>query len=524
MRYAHEVGKVRAAEAATASRLPEGVLMQRAAAGLAAVCARLLAGRAAPRRARVYGARVVLLVGSGDNGGDTLYAGARLAGRGARVTAVLAGSKVHEGGLAALRRAGGRAAPATSPDTRALLADADLVVDGLVGIGATGRLREPHAGLARQAAQTPALVVAVDVPSGVDASTGCVEGAAVPADVTVTFGTWKPGLLIDPGASYAGVVELVPIGLGDDLSEPDVVALRGGDLAAMLPRPTPESDKYRRGVVGVVAGGEHFTGAAVLSVGGAVAGGAGMVRFVSVEAAVDVVRLRWPEAVTTVVEPGDGAAVIAAGRVQAWVVGPGLGTDKAAEAVLEAVLSTDVPVLVDADGITLLGRHLDWLRRRAAPTVLTPHAGELTRLIDGQRAEVEARRLEHVRRAAEELEVTVLLKGSTTVIAEPHRPVRANPTGTPRLATAGTGDVLSGLCGALLAGGIGALDAASAAAYLHGLAARLAAGPSPSAVPISSYDVVEALPRAFGAVYGADGYGADDGYGDDGYGSTGAEE
>lgn len=518
MRYAHEAAHVRAAEVALMSRLPDGALMQRAAAGLSAVCARLLP--------RVYAARVVLLVGSGDNGGDALYAGARLAARGADVTAVLAGSKVHEGGLAALLRAGGRTA---TPDTaRRILVpargarrgDPDLVVDGLVGIGGSGGLRHPHASLAQWAAESAALVIAVDVPSGVDASSGCVEGTAVHADVTVTFGTWKPGLLVDPGASYAGVVELIDIGLGDDLPDPDVVAPRAGDVAAMLPRPTAESDKYRRGVVGVVAGGEHFTGAAVLTVGGAVAGGAGMVRFVSGEGAVDVVRQRWPEAVTAAIQPGDGAAALRAGRVQAWVIGPGIGTDDSAAALLEAVLSSGVPVLVDADGITLLGRHRDWLQRRAAPTVLTPHAGELTRLIDGQRPEVEARRLEHVRRAAAELGVTVLLKGSTTLVAEAERPVRVNSTGTPWLATAGSGDVLSGLGGALLAGGMGALDAASAAAYLHGLAARLAAAPpaaapsapSPAASsvsapirgPISSYNVIEALPRAFGAVYGAD--------------------
>jgi hydroxyethylthiazole kinase-like uncharacterized protein yjeF len=223
-----------------------------------------------------------------------------------------------------------------------------------------------------------------------------------------------------------------------------------------------------------------------------------MVRFASVPHAVELVRHRWPEAVTTVIEPGE-KALEKIGRVQAWVVGPGLGTGEDAEGLLRAVLSTELPVLVDADGLTVLARRRDLLTRDA-PTLLTPHAGELARLVDGDRAEIEARRLESVRRAAAELDATVLLKGSTTVIAEPDRPVRVNPTGTSWLATAGTGDVLSGLTGALLAGGMSALDAACAGAYLHGLAARLAAGgPAPGAgeAPVSAFDVITALPAAF---------------------------
>lgn len=501
MRYAHEVGKVRAAERALMARVPDGTLMQRAAAGLASVCARLLPA--------VYGARVVLLIGGGANGGDALYAGARLARRGARVTALQAGSAIHEGGLAALRAAGGHCLDArtehgvpaavsgwtgTAAD---VIAAADLIIDGLTGIGGTGGLRDPHARLAVLASSATGLVVACDLPSGVDASTGRVDGVAVHADVTVTFGTHKPGLLIDPGASYCGAVELIDIGLGNDLPDPDVVAARPLDVQP--PEPGPESDKYRRGVVGVLAGGDEFTGAAVLCTGGALRGGAGMVRFASVAHPVELVRHRWPEAVTTVLDPGD-KGLERIGRVQSWVVGPGLGTGDAAERLLAAVLSTDLPVLVDADALTVLARRRDLLRR-AAPTVLTPHAGELSRLLGADREVIEARRLEHVRRAATELGATVLLKGSTTLIAEEDRPVRVNPTGTPRLATAGTGDVLSGLIGALLANGMPALDAAAAGAYLHGLAARLAAAPAPAGrtadAPITAHDVLDTLPAAF---------------------------
>ncbi len=483
MRHAHQVAKVRTAERALMDQLPPGTLMQRAAAGLASVSARLLG--------RVTGSRVVVLAGSGDNGGDALYAGARLAGRGAAVLAVQAGSRIHDAGAAALRSAGGRVAKADDPAVRDAIGAADLILDGLLGIGGRGGLREPQASLAQMAARSPGVVLAVDLPSGVDADTGIVAGTAIQADVTVTFGTIKPGLLVDPGAGQAGVVELVDIGLGPLLDPPDALALQAADVGGLLAQPPAESDKYRRGVAGIVAGSQRFTGAAALAVGGALRGGAGMVRLVSAEHAVAVVRVLWPEAVITVTGPGRPAAadVPAAGRVQAWVAGPGMGTDDEARERLAAVLASDVPVLVDADGLTMLAADRSLLDR-AAPTLLTPHAGELGRLLGADPGEVEARRLEHARRAAAEFGATVLLKGSTTVIASPDEamPVYVNPTGTSWLASAGTGDVLSGLAGALLAQGLRAAEAAAAAAYLHGLAARQAAAgagerPAPAVEP-----------------------------------------
>jgi hydroxyethylthiazole kinase-like uncharacterized protein yjeF len=482
--------------------------MNRAAAGLAAVCASLLARDPG----HVYGARVVVLAGSGDNGGDALYAGARLARRGAAVTAITAAPRAHEGGTAALRAAGGRVT--RNADA---IARADLIIDGLLGIGGRGGLREPFAGLAAAAEDArrngEATVVAVDLPSGIDADTGAVDGPAVRADVTVTFGAVKPGLLIDPGAGHAGTVELVDIGLRPD-GEPAAAAPQQDDIAARLPRPGPESDKYRRGVVGVLAGSDRFAGAAVLATGGAVRGGAGMVRVVTASVPAAVVRQTWPEAVLTV-HPDDGDWDLpgSVGRVQAWVAGPGMGTGPDAVARLAAVLATDLPALVDADALTILSQHPDLLPRRA-PTLITPHAGELGRLLGADPAAVEARRLEHARQAAERLGLTVLLKGSTTVIASPgDATALVNPTGTPWLATAGTGDVLSGLAGALLAQGLEPAWAGAVAAYLHGLAARLAAAgtrrprrsreaatePVPEA-PIGAFDVVTSLPAAIRAV------------------------
>ncbi|MFF0713524.1 NAD(P)H-hydrate dehydratase [Streptomyces bauhiniae] len=471
MRRAYSVETVRAAERALMARLPEGALMQRAAAGLAAASAEFLG--------RVYGSRVVLLVGSGDNGGDALYAGARLRRRGAGVTAVLlAPRRAHEGGLAALRQAGG----AVIGPERALgaIERADLVVDGVVGIGGKGGLRPEAARLAQAAERARAAIVAVDLPSGVDADTGEVSGAAVRADLTVTFGAYKPGLLIDPGREYAGTVRLIEIGL-ELPPDPVLEALQHEDVARLLPRPDAESDKYRRGVLGIAAGSARYPGAAVLAVSGALRGGAGAVRYVG--PAGDAVIARFPE--TLVSDQGPDHA----GRVQAWVVGPGAGDDAATVAT---VLGADVPVLLDADGLRLADR--DLVRGRTAPTLMTPHAGEAAALLGVRREEVEAARLTSVRELAATYRATVLLKGSTTLVADPGGgPVRVNSTGTGWLATAGSGDVLSGLAGSLLASHLSALDAGSVAAYLHGLAGRLAS----RGAPIAALDITEHLPDAW---------------------------
>ncbi|MGW2171383.1 NAD(P)H-hydrate dehydratase [Streptomyces sp. NPDC001705] len=479
MRTAYSVETVRTAERQEMARLPEGALMQRAAAGLAAACAEVL-GRVA---GRVYGSRVVLLVGSGDNGGDALYAGARLARRGAGVTAVLlAPDRAHGPGLAALRRAGGRTVAGTGAGSAVeLVTRADLVVDGIVGIGGKGGLREEAVPLADAAARSRAAVVAVDLPSGVDADTGEVRGAAVRADLTVTFGAHKPGLLVDPAREYAGSVRLVDIGLPLPGEAAELEALQHADVARLLPVPGAESDKYRRGVVGVAAGSARYPGAAVLAVAGALRGGAGAVRYVG--PAGDAVIARFPE--TLVSEGGPKRA----GRVQAWVVGPGAGDD--AGAVAE-VLAAGVPVLIDADGLRLADA--DAVRARTAATLMTPHAGEAAALLGVGREEVEGARLASARELAARYGATVLLKGSTTVVAGADGgPVRVNPTGTSWLATAGSGDVLSGLAGSLLAAGLSALDAGSTAAYLHGLAGRFAA----RGAPVGAHDVAAAIPRAW---------------------------
>jgi hydroxyethylthiazole kinase-like uncharacterized protein yjeF len=464
------VADVRAAEQALMATLPDGALMQRAATGLARRCAELLADR----YGRVYGRRVLLLVGSGDNGGDALYAGAALARRGVAVTAnLLDPDRAHRDGLRAFTGEGGtlRERPSTP----------DIVVDGIVGIGAKGGLRPQARDAYEKATEGRPVVVAVDVPSGVDVDAGAVPADprdAVRADVTVTFGCLKPGLLVGAGAGRAGLVELVDIGLSPAV-HPCLRLVDRDDVREWWPRPERESDKYARGVVGLATGSATYPGAAVLSVAGASAGPAGLVRYAG--SAGDFVRHRYPSAIVT-------GRVGDAGRVQAWVCGSGLGTDERAATELRTVLAAPVPAVLDADALTILvdGGMSDLLRDRSAPLVLTPHDREFKRLA-GEPPGPD--RVGAALKLAAWAQATVLLKGDRTVVASPSGEVWVNPTGTSALATGGTGDVLSGLLGSLLAGGVPPVRAAAAAAYVHGLAGREAARGG----PVTSADVADAL-------------------------------
>jgi hydroxyethylthiazole kinase-like uncharacterized protein yjeF len=474
----YTAAEIRAAEERVLAETPEGALMQRAATGLATVGARLLG--------TVYGRGVVLLVGSGNNGGDTLFAGARLAARGARVTSLLLDPRrAHPDGLAALRRAGGRSVVAADREPE-LIGRAELVLDGILGIGGTGGLRPEAAELAAEAEAGAAITVAVDVPSGVDASTGAVEGAAFAAMHTVTFGAVKVGLVVGEGRSRAGHVHLVDIGLGPHLPPPTGGQLTDADVADRLRPPSPDDDKYSQGVVGIVAGSATYPGAAVLCTGAALRTRPGLVRYVG--RAADGVRAAWPEAIVTEGRPRD------AGRVQSWVVGPGMGTDDDAHSLLAEVLATDLPVIVDADGLTMLAREPALVRDRRAPTVLTPHDREFARFGE----DVGPDRVGAARRLAADLGCVVLLKGDATVVADAAGKVFVNGTGTPWLATAGTGDVLSGITGALLATGMDAADAAAVAAHLHGRTGQLAAERG----PLLAGDLVRRLPEAIGRLRG----------------------
>ena len=456
MRHYYSADAIRVAEAPLLASLPEGALMRRAAFGLATAIARelvLLTGG-------VAGRRICAVVGSGDNGGDALWAATFLRRRGAAATAVLLNpDRTHTVALTAFTRAGGAV-------VQSIPAATDLVIDGVVGISGSGPLR-PNA--AEVFAGVTAPVVAVDIPSGIDVQTGAAEGPHVHAALTVTFGGLKPVHALGD----CGRVELVDIGL--DLPSADMLGFDAADVVARWPVPGATDDKYTQGVTGILAGSATYPGAAVLCTGAAVAATSGMVRYAG-SAAAEVVS-HWPEVVAA-------PTVSAAGRVQAWVVGPGLGTDDTGAAALWFALETKLPVIVDADALTILAAHPGLVADRKAPTVLTPHAGEFARLAGSPPG---ADRVGATRRLADQLGVTVLLKGNVTVIAEPGGTVYLNRAGQSWAATAGSGDVLSGIVGALLAAGLPAGEAAAAAAFVHARAANLsAADPGPHPAPTSA--------------------------------------
>ncbi|MCV6963457.1 bifunctional ADP-dependent (S)-NAD(P)H-hydrate dehydratase/NAD(P)H-hydrate epimerase [Mycobacterium intermedium] len=473
MRHYFSADEIRDAEAPLLASLPDGALMRRAAFGLATEILRELKARTGG----VSGRRICAVVGSGDNGGDALWAATFLRRRGAAADAVLLNpERTHRKGLAAFRAAGGRVVEKVSPTT-------DLVIDGVVGISGSGPLRPAAAEVFDAVDNAGIPVVAVDIPSGIDVSTGAIDGPAVRAALTVTFG----GLKYVHGLADCGRVVLVDIGL--DLPETDVLGFDAADVVARWPVPGPRDDKYTQGVTGILAGSATYPGAAVLCTGAAVAATSGMVRYAG--SANHEVLAHWPEVIAS---PTPSAA----GRVQAWVVGPGLGTDEAGAAALWFALETDLPVLVDADGLTMLAAHPELVANRQAPTVLTPHAGEFARLAGAPPGDD---RVGACRKLADAFGATVLLKGNVTVIAEPGGPVYLNPAGQSWAATAGSGDVLSGMIGALLASGLPPGEAAAAAAFVHARAAALsAADPGPGEAPTSASRILHHIRAALAAI------------------------
>ena len=479
MRHYYTADAVREAEAPLLASLPEGGLMRRAAYGLATVITVELKARTGG----IAGRQVCAVVGSGDNGGDALWASTFLRRRGAAAAAVLLNpERTHKKALAAFARAGGRV-------VESIPATTDLVIDGVVGISGSGPLRPAAAEVFATVDEAGIPVVAVDIPSGVDVQTGAAAGPHVHAALTVTFGGLKPVHALGD----CGRVELVDIGL--DLPPTDMLGFDAADVAARWPVPGPKDDKYTQGVTGVLAGSSTYPGAAVLCTGAAVAATSGMVRYAG--SAAQQVLSHWTEVIAA-------PSASASGRVQAWAVGPGLGTDDTGASAVWFALSTDLPVIVDADALTILAAHPDLVTNRTAPTILTPHAGEFARLA---RAAWPARtdgasppgddRVAATRRLADHFGATVLLKGNVTVIAEPGGPVYLNPAGQSWAATAGSGDVLSGMIGALLAAGLPAGEAAAAAAFVHARAANLsAADPGPRPAPTSASRILAHLRSA----------------------------
>lgn len=454
---------------AIAAGTPVATLMERAGAAVAWQLRHLLGG--------TYGRRVVAVCGKGNNGGDGIVAARRLREWGARVEVIELAVGVER------------------ERTRRALDRADAVVDGMFGTGFRGRLEGDPAWLADELGEAGAPVVAIDIPSGVDGLTGAVTGPTVSAAATVTFAALKPGLVLEPGRSRAGRVSVADIGI--DVTDAAIGVTTGSDVWAWLPARARDAHKWSVGGVMVVGGSAGMTGAPMLVSHAAMRAGAGIVHC-GVPGADAAARAAGSEVITralpatddgALAEPAAGAVLADADRFGALVVGPGLGrADATRAAVLGMLRGAARPVVLDADALNVLGGDLAPLRARAAPTVLTPHEGEYARLESGPPG---ADRVAAARRLADAARAVVLLKGPTTVIAEPDGGrVALNPTGGPWLATAGTGDVLAGIVGALLARGVPPFEAAAAAAWVHGRAADVAGHTG-----LVAGDLVTALPR-----------------------------
>lgn len=436
-----------------------------------------------------YGRRAVVVCGKGNNGGDGLVAARHLARAGMRVSVVTVdeASGLREPAATNLLRLDEVDVRVRAFSTEGFAREldrADVVVDAIFGTGFHGSPEGAFAEAIAVLNQGGAPVVAVDIPSGVNGETGAVEGEAVFADVTITFGAAKAGVVLFPGADRSGVVDVVDVGFPPDLVRADLRLVEEADVAGLLPAREPDAHKRTSGVVIVVGGSRSMTGAVCLAAEAAYRAGAGLVTVAVPEGILPVVQSMIAEATfLPLPETSEGtvaeeAAAILAERmsgVGAVAIGPGMTTnEETARFIRGVVRDCESPLVVDADALNAFGGRAAELAGRRSEAVLTPHAGELGRLAGVSSREVLADRVGHARKLAVETQSVVLLKGSRTLIASPGGSVSVNPTGDSVLATAGTGDVLTGTIAGLLARGLATADAATAGAYLHGMAGRMA--------------------------------------------------
>lgn len=498
----------RADELTIAGGTSGSALMERAGQAVADTCLDRLPGRRG---------RVVVLCGPGNNGGDGFVAARLLRDAGCAVEIALVGGRTQLRGDAAMA-ATAWTGPLTAP-TEVSLTGADLIVDALFGAG----LSRPIDGAARaliervNVARTP--VVAVDVPSGVDGTTGEVQGDAIRAAATVTFFRLKPGHLLFPGAAHLGALHLRDIGIPAsvlDTVQPTAVANLPAAWSAQFPWPGVDGHKYKRGHAVVLSGSMSHTGAARLSARGALRCGAGLVTLASPP---DAMAVNAAQLTAVMIRESDGpdglAAILGDPRKNAIVLGPGLGVGPSTRALVRAALQTgpgertaEPPraCVLDADALTSFAGDAEALRDMIAQAqgsvVITPHDGEFAKLFDGQPDITRLpSKLSKARAAAATLGCVVLLKGADTVVAKPDGLASIADGGSPWLATAGSGDVLAGLIGGLLAQGMPAFEAASAAVWLHADGARrfgpgLIAEDIPEVLPAVLRDLYAARPQA----------------------------
>ncbi len=493
--------------------LPSLVLMENAGRGVSDVIRREMA--------RTDGLDVRVVCGAGQNGGDGFVVARHLANAGAKVRVFLAVSRAKIAGDAAVyaRVLDGLSGVVIADGSQVVdeacwtqwLAEADVVVDAIFGTGLRADVTlAPAAAIAAMNA-TPALRVAVDLPSGLDADSGAVRGVAVAADITVTMGCRKLGLVLDPEVRV-GRVEVVDLGVPESVLA-EAARLVGplchwidtADLARLVPRPAAGAHKGSRGHVLVVAGSAGKTGAAVLSARGAHRGGAGLVTVASTGAGQIALDAKVVETMTARYADGDDADEGSHARLmelsagmKAVAVGPGVPTGPGMRALVAALVAElPLPLVVDADALNLMGPDVARLAGVApAARILTPHPGEMARLAGVPAAEVQRDRLGHARRLAAATKAVVVLKGARTIVAAPDGTAHVNPAANPALSTAGSGDVLTGVVAALCAQGVEAIDAARLGVHVHGLAAEAAAGALGGANLVAG-DIADALPRAF---------------------------
>lgn len=473
------------------SGVPGQLLMERAGqAVVSELCHRL-------RRLRHR--RFVVLCGKGNNGGDGFVIGRLLTQRGLNCLTVLTCPPDNLGGDAAvhwsrLTSCGAATITVVSPvELDAIsteLTPGDVIIDALLGTGLRGPVQGLAAALIDWINHQDVLRFAVDIPSGVHADTGAVDGPAVMADVTVTMGLPKIGHLISPGICHTGRLVVADIGIPQRWAEalPDAPDYCDAAAArALLPRRPVNAHKGLAGHLFIVAGSLGMSGAAALAANAAVAAGAGLVTLATPASIQPVIAAKTTEAMTMRLDDGGfgyvtlsalDALLAACASCEAVAMGPGLGRDAETARVVAALAGkTDVPLVLDADGLFALTDHHDDVRARRAPTVVTPHAGELARLMKTTVEEIERDRAASARAAAAALNAVVVLKGAGTIVAAPDGRISYNSTGNPGMASGGMGDVLTGIIGALLAQGLEAFDAARLGVYLHGAAADILAGP-----------------------------------------------
>ena len=469
-------------------------LMERAGHGLAAAVSE-----------RVPEGRVAVVVGRGNNGGDGLVVARLLRewGREVDVLMLAPGEELTGDARANFDRL---SEPAPRPFEAGALSGAAAIVDAILGTGFSGEPRDParSAIAAINGAAADAVVVACDVPSGVDASSGEIAGDAVRADVTVTFHAAKPGLWINPGKTHSGEVAVIDIGIPAGAPVTPTAGLISPAVLDAIPHRADDSTKFAAGALLVCGGSTGLTGAPCMAAEAAMRAGAGYVtalvraslNLVFEQRLLEVMSVPLPDKDGTLTQPALEVALERVERADAFVLGPGLGRRPGTfKLVRKFAAAIAIPLLLDADALNAHEGRLEALAERSAATVLTPHAGELARLLETDSADIGAHRVRCAREAAARADAVVLLKGDDTIVAAPDGRAAVSRGGAPALATAGTGDVLSGVIGAYLSKGMDAFDAACAGAFVHAHAGRLAARTIGTEGVIAS-DVIGLLPRA----------------------------